>query len=90
MAFDTLLQATWAEWDQDINNKIRADRELFTATMTAQEKISPDWEMISSPGDLPYIVHRGFINTDAANEWITGMNTICQTHNVVPPAFEIL
>jgi hypothetical protein len=90
MAFDTILQATWSELDQDINTKIHDDRQLLETAMKDQEKISPTWEMISNPGQIPFVVHRGFTDIDAANEWITGITAICQNHNVTPPVFEIL
>ena len=90
MAFDTLLQATWATYLDLTNPEIYNDRQALNDTMVAEGKIAPTWELITAPNADPAVIHRGCLDVTAANEWITSMNTICSNHGVPAPAFEIL
>lgn len=80
MELTTTVTSTWASEEDQLNPNIIVDRGLMLTRMADEGKTDNIQNRIE-----PHITERKFINEEAAQEFIQGLQNICAAHEVTPP-----
>lgn len=84
MAFNTKITLTWASAADQLNSAVDAARTVLLAQMESEGKTDGVLERVS---DVVSIRH--FIDVAAANEYGSGIVSICNENAVTPPTYVI-
>jgi len=80
MELTKTVTSTWASEADQLNPDVQADRLVLLTRMTSEEKTDNQPNRVEA-----HITERRFINEEAAQEFVQGLQEICATHNISPP-----
>ena len=80
MELTTTVTSTWASEEDQLNPAVTSDRRVLLTRLISEGKTDDIHNRIE-----PHITKRSFINEEAAQEFIQGLQEICAAHEVTPP-----